>query len=178
MTGKLRAVVRAWRSDQRGQSLIELGITTPVLVFALIAGVDLLRVGAVQQAVINGARVGAEYAGGNVSGDPDVLLSRIYNEIKSTPGMNAGASSLAQCSGNPPYLTACAVIPIPSGGKFPGTTFSGSPCAGSTGTGSTSSNVCYVKVEVRFTFKTLIAWPWVPNQVTLDRTAYFPVLQQ
>ena len=44
----------------RGQSIVELALALPILVFLLIGGSDLARAFAVQIAVQNGARAGAE----------------------------------------------------------------------------------------------------------------------
>lgn len=53
----------AWlRRDERGQSLVELALLMPILIFGLIAAADLARAFSAQLAVQNAARAGAEAA--------------------------------------------------------------------------------------------------------------------
>jgi Flp pilus assembly protein TadG len=52
-------------------------------------------------------------------------------------------------------------------GGVPGVTAS---AATVTVTHSTVSGVAYVTVRVRYTWRTLVAWPLVPNQASLDRS--------
>src|SRR5690242_17612912 len=54
------ALVRGFHRHEGGQSLVELALTLPLLVFALLGGADLARSYALQIAVENGARAGAE----------------------------------------------------------------------------------------------------------------------
>src|SRR5690348_9778619 len=55
----LPEVMSFFRRDG-GQSMVELALTMPLLVFALIGGADLARAFALQIAVENGSRAGAE----------------------------------------------------------------------------------------------------------------------
>jgi Flp pilus assembly protein TadG len=161
---------------EAGQSIIEFALAAPILVFGLIAGVDLLRVGAVQQAVINAARVGAEYAARNTIATPSDVQTQIWNELSRTPGLNAGAGPAVTACGAAPYNPACSgpLIQVGSPATFQGTTAGPSPvnC-----TSSAAGAICYVQVEVRYTFNTIVAWPLVPNQVTVDRTTAMPILR-
>ena len=56
--------LRFWRAralrEDVGQSIVELSLMLPLLVFGLIGGADLARAFAIQLAVQNGARAGAE----------------------------------------------------------------------------------------------------------------------
>jgi Flp pilus assembly protein TadG len=79
---------------ERGQSLVELALALPLLVFGLIGAGDLARAYAIQSAVENGARAGAEaYAIKAVPAGG--ILSRTQQEMTGTPGMQAGAATIS-----------------------------------------------------------------------------------
>jgi hypothetical protein len=172
-------VLRTFLRERGGQSFVELALALPVLVFGLIGGVDLLRVSAIQQAVQNAARVGAEYAGDLTSADSSTdtaIQAAILNELGGTPGLDAPslttpcpADAALPASGDPP----CASLPSQSSGRYVGALYSGGSC-----TASSSSGVCYVQVTVRYTFTTLVRWPVVPNQIRVDRTVQWPQVPQ
>lgn len=153
--------LRSFLACTGGQSLAEIAIATPILTFALIGGVDLLRVAAVQQAVINAARVGAEFAAADPAHtDPDTT-TQVTNELSRTPGLVAGS----------------AVITLPTrdttSGRYKGTFADGTPgCIHTTA----AANPCFVAVSVRYTFTTLFAWPLVPNQALVNRSVAMPMV--
>lgn len=174
---------------EAGQSIVELALAAPILVFALIGGIDLLRVGAMQQAILNGARVGAEYIATNPTAAGTAVRTQIWNEISSTPGLSVGTlqsfQGASNCSGNPAAgAPPCATLPVVCtaagvpdsvcvSGRYLGTDGSGSKCV----TSGAASAVCYVQVEVKYTFTTLVPWPLVPNQATIDRPMSMPVIR-
>jgi Flp pilus assembly protein TadG len=138
---------RAWREDV-GQSVVEVALILPLFVGVLLGGADLARAFAVQLAVQNGARAGAEsYAIDSTPTTAEASAAAIA-EIARTPtvqGVNATVTvSEAQADG----VTAC-VHPPPA------------------------ANPCYVTVEVEYLFRTTIAWPLVPNQASFDRSTKF-----
>jgi hypothetical protein len=115
-----------------GQSLAELALALPLLVFGLIGAGDLARAYAIQSAVENAARAGAEaYAIKAVPAGG--IATRAQQEMTGTPGLQAGAATIS-------------------------TTF------------PTISGVNYVTVRVRYTFRTTVPWPLVPNTVMFDRS--------
>src|SRR5438093_12006470 len=70
-------------SDDLGQSMVELALLLPVLVFGLIGGADLARAFALQLSVQNGARAGAEaYA---VNQSPHAKLARDHAKVEIVP---------------------------------------------------------------------------------------------
>lgn len=73
-------------SDDRGQSMVELALTLPILVFTLIGGADLARAYAIQLAVQNGARAGAEAAAVNQAPTATSIVLRTRDEMARTPG--------------------------------------------------------------------------------------------
>ncbi len=129
--------------------MVEVALLAPLLVFILLGGADLARAYAIQLAVQNGARAGAEaYA---LSATPTSALAKdaAVNEMNRTPTMAATVSNVsvtvAQADGS-----ACAHPP---------------PAA----------NPCYVSVGVTYTFNTVTAWPLIPNTAVFNRSTEFRV---
>lgn len=136
-----------WREDI-GQSVVELALILPLFVGVLLGGADLARAYAVQLAVQNGARAGAEsYAIDQTPTAAEASLAAVA-EISRTPtvqGVNATVTiSEAQADG----VTTC-VHPPPA------------------------ATPCYVTVEVQYTFTTTIRWPLIPYQSNFDRVTTF-----
>ncbi len=188
MAGALWAFLR--KDD--GQSFVELALAAPILVFALIGGIDLMRVAAINQAVQNAARVAADLAVSNTArcDDEDVpssacdganvtLWSTIVNELSGTPGIPALTPGTAVfCSVSPPAPGAspCMVRSLRDSDtdRISGMTAPpGLACTGSTPGGS----ICYLKVTVRYTFKTIVPWPGMPNTVAIDKSAIMPMVR-
>ena len=74
--------------DEIGQSLVELALLLPILVFGLIGAADLARAFALQLAIQNGARAGAEAYAINFAPTPAMAGARALDEIQRTPGIN------------------------------------------------------------------------------------------
>lgn len=129
--------------DEGGQSLAELALALPMLVFLLIGGADLARAYAIQLAVQNGARAGAESA--VLDRTPTVAATVDYakQEMGRTPGLDAAAAAVTMTT-----LTAAGgACPVPPSVAAP----------------------CYVTVRVVYTFKTLVPWPLIQSSFTFDR---------
>jgi len=125
--------------------MVELALLLPVLVFGLIGGADLARAYALQLAVQNGARAGAEAYAIDFAKNQAQAISRARLEMGQTPGMNSSLATInltvAQADG-----TTCVVSP------------------------PTVDNPCFVTVRVRYTFNTIIPWPIIPTTANFDRT--------
>jgi Flp pilus assembly protein TadG len=135
------------RSDS-GQSLVEISLVLPLLVFGLLAGADLARAFAVQLAVQNGARAGAEsYA---IDSTPSQLEARnaAVAEMNRTPTITATIGNVSVIEAQSDGVTTC-VHPPPS------------------------INPCYVTVRVTYTWRAVTQWPWVPSSANFDRTTIF-----
>jgi Flp pilus assembly protein TadG len=131
------------RTEDLGQSVVELALLLPILAFLMLGGADIARAYAIQLAVQNGARAGAEAAAVDQSPTIDKASARARDEMGRTPGMDASAPtvdvSLARSDG-----TTCANPPTPI-----------SPC--------------FATVRIRHTFRTITPWPLIPNQFQFDR---------
>jgi len=142
-----------------GQSLVEISLLLPVVAIALIGGADLARAFAMQMAVQNGARAGAEAYAIDQSPTTAAAINRTLDEMTRTPGMNwtncvitgdtchdAGAPgdirvTLAQSDG----VLECVTPP-------------------------TIATPCFVTVSVQYAFRTIVPWPLVPNVAHFDRS--------
>jgi Flp pilus assembly protein TadG len=125
---------------QRGQALIETALSLSILVFLLVGGADFARVFATQVGVLNAARAGVEAA--------------VVRQLNVSSGANITTiRSYAQDElGRVPGVDASLATITP------------------TWTQDSITLVNYVNVRVQFTYRTIIAWPYLPNSVNLDRT--------
>ena len=126
--------------------MVELALALPLLVFGVLGGADLARAFALQIAVENGARAGAEaYA---ITSVPTLgqAQTAVKDEINRTPTANATDSMITLTTTLADGTTACPA---------------GTP---------TIATPCYVSVWVQYAWQTLIAWPIIPNSGTFDRT--------
>ncbi len=153
----------------RGQSIVETAIALPLMAFTLVGGTDMARAFAIQLAVQNGARAGAE--GTALDATPTGAEASVHaqQEMNRTPGMNvAGACTLSGQT----YTCGGALITVQFT-KADGT----SACTGAASTSqagkSTVAVPCYAKVRVVYPFSTLVAWPGLPHTFTFDRTTVF-----
>ncbi len=131
--------------DERGQSIVELALMLPMLVFLLIGGADLGRAFAIQIAVQNGARAGAEASAIDFTPTTQEAKDHAQQEMNRTPGMNASNATITVTRTRADGTTACIQTPDPV-------------------------TPCYFTVRVRYTFKTIIPWPLIPNTFTFDRS--------
>lgn len=136
--------------DDVGQSVVELALTLPILVFAVLGGADLGRALAIQLAVQNGARAGAEaYAIDNTPTTTEAQNAALA-EVNRTPTVNAVAANVTVTEKQADGLTNCVHPP-------------------------TIALPCYVTVRVQYTFHTLVNWPLVPNTANFDRSTQYRV---
>jgi Flp pilus assembly protein TadG len=134
-----------FRQDDLGQSIVELALVLPTLVFLLVGGADLARAFAIQLAVQNGARAGAEAYAINRTPSIAQAIQQAVDEINRTPGLQAISANVTVT----PNLKA-----------------DGTPCSRP----PTVTQPCYVTVRVRYTFRTITPWPLIPNVANFDRS--------
>ena len=136
--------MRGFLGDTVAQAMVELALTLPLLVFAILGGADLARAFALQIAVENGARAGAESYAINSTPTTALAQTAVVNEINRTPTANVQASDITVTKAKSDG-TACVSPP-------------------------TIATPCFVSVRVIYGWRTIIAWPIVPNSGTFDRT--------
>jgi Flp pilus assembly protein TadG len=128
----------------RGQSLVEYALTLPILVFSLIGAADLARAYALDLAVQNGARAGAEAAAIDQTPTESETIARVRDEMDRTPGMSAASAIITVTLKQLPAMIDCIDPPTPA-------------------------TPCFVTVRVRYTFNTVTPWPVIPNSASFDR---------
>src|SRR2546430_361615 len=74
--------------------MVELALLLPILVFGLIGAADLARAFALQLAIQNGARAGAEAYAINFTPTRALAIQRAIDEMSRTPGMDINNPSL------------------------------------------------------------------------------------
>jgi Flp pilus assembly protein TadG len=127
--------------------MVELALLLPILVFGLIGAADLARGFALQLAIQNGARAGAEAYAINFTPTAFMANLRALDEAARTPGFDRldpsvdVSTSTAQADG----VTACIHPP-------------------------TIATPCFVTTTIRYTFHTIVPWPFIPNTANFDRS--------
>jgi len=147
---RLRAVrpfarLAAVRDCERGQSVAEFALTLPILVFLLLGGADMARAFAIQLAIQNGARAGAEAAAIDYSPTASESESRAVDEMARTPGLDPDGATVDVTFAQADGTTDCTDPP-------------------------TVDEPCFATVRVRYTFSTITPWPLIPTTFSFDRT--------
>lgn len=134
-----------WKAAD-GQSIVELALCLPLLVFGVVGGADLARAYALQIAVENGSRAGAEAYAISSSDvrSPLQAQTATIQEINRTPTANA-TTAMVQVT-----------LTLADGTTICDTTSLAAPC--------------YVNVRVQYNWRTIVAWPFIPTSGTFDRT--------
>ncbi len=125
--------------------MVETALMLPILIFLVLAGGDMARGFAIQIAIQNGARAGAEAAAIDFAPTAAETEARARDEMSRTPGMQSTVPivtvSFKQADGS----TACVNPP-------------------------TLAAPCFATVRVQMTWRTITAWPLIPNTFNIDRT--------
>jgi Flp pilus assembly protein TadG len=145
--------LRSFLRVDLGQSIVELALALPLMTFLLVGGADVARAYAIQIAVQNGARAGAEASAIDFTPTGAEAVAWTQQEMGRTPGMD---SSICQV---PPSATTCTI------------TVTRKQSDGTTDCLQTPSvaTPCFFTVRVQYRFRTIIPWPLVPNQFDFDR---------
>ena len=127
--------------------MVELALLLPIVVFSLIGGADLARAYALQLAIQNGARAGAEAYAINFTPTRALAIDRARDEMSRTPGMDI----------NNPLLVVDAWALQADGAT---------PCLRP----PTVATPCFVTVSIQYQFHTIVPWPLIPNVANFDRS--------
>lgn len=141
-------------TSERAQSLVEVALLLPLLVFILLGGADLARAFALQLAVQNGARAGAEAAAIDFSPTSTEARARALDEMSRTPALNTAAATVTVSFKLADGATDC-----------------------TPGADPTVAVPCYAVVRVQYTFRTVTPWPLIPNTANFDRTTVMRMLK-
>ncbi len=123
----------------------------PILIFLILGGGDMARGYAIQIAVQNGARAGAEAAAISYTPTATATEARARDEMGRTPGMNSAAPIVSVLFRQSDGATNCVNPP-------------------------TIAIPCYATVRVTMTWRTITAWPLIPNTFSFDRTTVMRML--
>jgi Flp pilus assembly protein TadG len=137
--------------DEHGQSIIETALMMPILVFLILAGGDMARGFAIQIAVQNGARAGAEAAAIDFTPTSTETEARARDEMSRTPGMDSTVPTVTVSFKQADGATACVNPP-------------------------TLASPCFATVNVQMTWRTITPWPLIPNTFNLDRSTVMRML--
>lgn len=148
--------IRRFALGERAQSLIETALVLPLIIYGLLGGVDIARGYAIQLAVQNGARAGAEAAALERMPTPIEAIAHAQQEMNRTPGMNADNATITVT-----FTLADSTTPCPGAAN---TSIAGT---------STYAIPCFANVRVRYTFSTITPWPGMPHTFMLDRSTSY-----
>lgn len=139
--------------EHLGQSIIEIALTMPLMVWGLLGAADMGRAYAIQIAVQNGARAGAESYALDATPTLGEAQQHAVDEMNRTPGMFADISN----------------VPTPTVKQSDGVTNCLTP--------PTVATPCYITVTVIYTFRTITAWPLIPNVFVFNRSTQMRVFK-
>ena len=139
-------------ASDRAQSMVEVSLLLPLLVFVLLGGADLARAFALQLAVQNGARAGAEAAAIDFAPSSGGARARAINEMSRTPALDPLAATI-DVTFTKTDGTVCTIDPTPA-------------------------DPCWATVRVQYDFRTVTPWPLIPNTAHFDRTTQMRVFKR
>lgn len=151
-----RAMSR-FSSCERGQSVLELALVTPILLLLLVGIIEIGRFAYYSILVANAARAGAQYGAQNLATAKDTLRIRAAAQndglasLTVTPAQLCGctATDLDACPTTPPRPTCGFGRPLP----------------------------VYVQVQAKGTFPALFSYPGLPSSITVTSTETMRVAQ-
>jgi Flp pilus assembly protein TadG len=131
----------------RGQSAVELGLLTPILVLVLVIAADFSRVFYMSIEAANAARAGVQYGAQSTiqASDTAGMQQAALNDGSNLSGLTANASNFCECPPSTSHVT----------------------CSSTTCSGMEM----YVQVNTSAQFHTLVHYPGVPSTVTLNESA-------
>ncbi len=151
---------------EAGQSLLELGLITPLLLLILIGVIEFGRFAYVGILVGNAARAGAAYGAQSLAQSADTV-----------PCIQTAADNDFQNNGQ--NVSTLTVNSSPACGCDSSGTLTAAACTG-TGAGlcATGHWVVTLSVQAEGTYASLFKFPGIPTSVTLNRTCTMRVSQQ
>ena len=155
---RIATTVKRWMlifaQAEGGQSIVEMAILAPFLLFLAVGMIDVGRYTFVAIAVENSARAGVQYGAQSSTTRTDFtgMQTAATNDAGSSMGVTASATATCICSNG----AASTCLP--------------SDC-------STSHELQYVSVTSTATINALIVYPGIPQPLVVQRTAVMQVSQ-
>lgn len=161
----LRRSSPSFRSNDDGQSLVELAIMAPLLVLLLVATIDLGFFAYAGIELGNAARAGAEYgaqnpanaSGGAIGGDPSAIVAVVQADAKQLAD-SSGTSTVTPIN----VTTYCACD------SAKGTTVD---CSATTRCSASDRLDVFVKVDATNSFKPFLNIPGLSPSIPINRVA-------
>ncbi len=125
--------------------MVEMALALPMVTFLLLGGADMARAFAIQVAVQNGARAGAEATVLDFTPTAVETAQHALQEMNRTPGMDASQATITVSRKQQNGITDCITSPDPV-------------------------TPCFVTVRVQYQFKTIIQWPMIQSTFNFDRS--------
>ncbi len=149
---------KIFRND-RGGAMIEFALTFPLLLLLCLGATDFGRLFFNAVTVANAAATGAFYgAQNNVNFSRySTMANRVTEDAKNLENVTANATSFCECPGSPPTPISC------------------SQATNRLACGDYGYPRAYVRTNVTHTFRTIVGYPGIPNQTSLDRSAFMRV---
>lgn len=158
-----RTRLGSMRRDDRGQSLVEVALSLPLLLVVVIGIIDIGRVYAFEASVTNAAREAAAYAARDPQAPADDICQRARDEL----GIGSGA-----CVGSDLSITCTRVGLVDCGNETADPILYQTP--GQAGADVTVTVVYRVPLLTGY----LVGRAFAVNPITISSTAWFPGLAQ
>jgi hypothetical protein len=154
---------RGMARDDRGTSLLEMALLTPVLLLILLGVIEIGRYAELSIVVANAARAGVQYGAQNLAtaADSTGIQNAALNDGQNIPGLQVNPPADGYLGGY--VLCGCSAVPPPD------STCPAVNCG--------SHGLVYVQVDATGTFSSLFHYPGIPSSITVNSTAQMQVAQ-
>jgi len=156
--------------EERGTSLVEMAMLTPVLILLALGIVEIGRYAELSIIVANAARAGVQYGAQNLAtaADNAGIQNAALNDAQRIPGLTVSppAVSYTGDAGQEYILCGCS-----SAGYTPGATCPPTNCS------APNQQVVYVEVDTKGNFTPLFQYPGLPATIVVNGKAQMRVAQ-
>lgn len=160
---------RTLMRNERGTSLLELALITPLLLLLLLGIIEIGRYAELSILVANAARAGVQYGAQNLAtaADNTGIHNAALNDGQNVPGLTVSPPSNGYV---PPSGTTSYVLCGCSDTALTGT------CP-AVGCSSPAHPLVYVQVDTTGTFGSLFRYPGIPSSISVNGSAAMRVAQ-
>lgn len=141
-------IFKRYLRDERGTSLLEMALLTPLLILILLGIIEIGRYADLSIVVANAARAGAQYGGQNLvtAADSTGIANAATSDGQGLTNLTVTSQPVCGCPGTQPTNGQCTTLPS---------------CG-------TQSLVVYLQVNATETFNSLFNYPGIPSPITLN----------
>jgi Flp pilus assembly protein TadG len=150
---------RTWRgrtSAERGQSVVEIALVTPMLLLLLVGTIEIGRYAYYGIEVSSAARAGVQYGAQSLADSKDLagITQAARNDAPEVPGINVSTTNQCACSNSPANFVGC-----PAWGCAPG------------------HGLVFLKVDTAANIRPLFRYPGLPVTFAARGHAIMRVMQ-